>query len=130
MLHSCSKFHFDSFKTRITSSRFIYRSCHGSMGRRNLQIHFRHGYAKIYSQQQYPFGIIHFDPFKSRKENISFMDEKHVISLYEFSTQANEYYAYIGMRSSLKDDYKYETHIQISIFDVESETLLIIECAK
>ena len=48
------------------------------------------------------------------------MDEKHVISLYEFSTQANEYYAYIGMRSSLRDDYKYETHIQISIFDVDA----------
>ena len=90
----------------------------------------RHGDAKIYSQQQYPYGIIHFAPFKSREENISFMDEKHVISLYEFSTQAKEYYAYIGMRSSLRDDYKYETHIQISIFDVESETLLIIECAK
>ena len=90
----------------------------------------RHGDAKIYSQQQYPYGIIHFDPFKSREENISFMDEKHVISLYEFSTQAKEYYAYIGMRSSLRYDYKYETHIQISIFDVESETLLIIECAK
>ena len=34
----------------------------------------RHRDAKIYSQQQYPFDIIHFDPFKSRKENISFMD--------------------------------------------------------
>ena len=90
----------------------------------------RHGDAKIYSQQQYPYGIIHFAPFKSREDNISFMDEKHVISLYEFSTQAKEYYAYIGMRSSLRDDYKYETHIQITIFDVESETLLIIECAK
>ena len=82
----------------------------------------KYGDAKIYRQQQYPYGIIHFDPFKSRKENISFIDEKHVISLYEFSTQANEYYAYIGMRSSLRDDYKYETHTEISIFDIESQS--------
>ena len=41
----------------------------------------RYGDAKIYGQLQYPYGIIHFDPFKSRKENISFMDEKHAIRL-------------------------------------------------
>ena len=58
------------------------------------------------------------------------MNEKPVISLYAFSTQSNEYYAYINTRCSLRDDYKYETHIQISIFDVESETLLIIESSK
>ena len=38
------------------------------------------------------------------------MDEKHVISLYGFSTQSNDYYAYIGMRCSLKEAYRYDTH--------------------
>ena len=90
----------------------------------------RYGDAKIYGQLQYFYGIIHFDSFKSRKENISFMDEKHVISLYEFSTRSNEDYAYIGTRCSLRDDNKHETHIQISIYDVKSETLSNIECAK
>ena len=75
---------------------------------------------------QHPYGIIHSEVGK----NISFMDEKLVISLYGFSTQSNDYYAYIGMRCSLKDDYRYETQIQISIYDVNSDTLLIIECAK
>ena len=83
----------------------------------------RHVDAKVYRQQQYPYDIIHFDPFKSRKENISFIDEKHVISLCEFSTQANEYYAYIGMRSSLRDDYKYETHTKISILESQSSSV-------
>ena len=51
---------------------------------------------KIHSQLQYPYGIIHFDRFKSKKENVSSIDKKHVNSLYELSTQSNEYCAYIG----------------------------------
>ena len=58
------------------------------------------------------------------------MDEKHGIRQYEFSTQSNDYYAYIGMRCSLKEGSRYDTHIQISIYDVNSDTLLTIECAK
>ena len=49
---------------------------------------------------------------------------------FKCSTQSIKYHAYKGMRCSLRDYYKYETRFQISIFDVESKTLLNIECAK
>ena len=84
--------------------------------------------AKIYSKDEHPFGLFHYDNIKEGDEQLSFMDENHVININRQITNDTRYLAYFGKRHTLIGYGRYKSYYVILLCSLKSETFLIVEC--
>ena len=54
--------------------------------------------ARIYTREQQPFGLFYLENLRNVEEQISLMDENHVISLHRQITNDKRYIAYVGKK--------------------------------
>lgn len=83
--------------------------------------------AHIYTREEHPYGLFYLENFKNGEE-ISMMDENHVINLTRQITNDDRYYAYIGKRQPLINIGIYRSFYIFVIYSLKSNTILILEC--
>lgn len=84
--------------------------------------------ARIYTREQHPFGLFYLENLRNEEEQISLMDENHVISLDRQITNDKRYIAYVGKRHTLVDYGKYRSFYMIVLCSLKTDTFLILEC--
>ena len=84
--------------------------------------------AKIYSKEGHPFGLFYYDNIKKGDEQLSLIDETHVININRQITNDSRYLVYFGKRHTLIDYGRYKSYYIILLCSLKSESFLIVEC--
>lgn len=84
--------------------------------------------AHIHTIDQHPFGLFYLENLRKGEEQISLMDEYHVINLDRQITNDERYHAYLGKRHTLIDLGKYKSFYEIVICSLKHDTFLILDC--
>lgn len=86
--------------------------------------------AHIYTKEQHPFGLLYLENLRIGEEQISLMDENHVIGLDRQITNDERYIAYVGKRHTLIDYGKYRSFYIFVFCSLKTDTFLVLECGQ
>lgn len=84
--------------------------------------------AHIYAKEQHPFGLFYLENLRNGEEQISLMDENHVINLDRQIINDERYIAYVGKRHTLVDLGKYRSFYIFVFCSLKTDTFLLLEC--
>lgn len=88
----------------------------------------KYGRSRIHTKEERPLGVFCIESLRNGQDTISLMNEDHVVNLDRYVTDSTEYFAYLGVRHTQVELGIYRSFTNIVIYDIATDTFLIIDC--